>query len=212
MRVNSTNAPIAVSGTTGGIQIDTVNGPVKVSGGGGTIEIRSLTGDVDYSGAGRRVDAETVSGAVRLDLTAADAHVRTVKGAVTVRGRILSELGIETTAGNVTVEAGDGGNWRIETFSGSVSLALPATTSARFHLKSAEGSITSNVGPKARREERFNPFRILEFRVGDASSDIEIETYSGAITLKVAGVSALTSTPDGNGVASSGRADATLIH
>ena len=65
----------------------------------------------------------------------------------------------------------------------AVSLVFSETPLAHFRLKSAQGEIVSSLGPKPRREERFNPFRVLEFQTGEDTS-IEVETYSGAITLK----------------------------
>lgn len=188
LEIESTNAPITSSGTTGSISIETVNGAVKVEGGGREVELKSLTGDVEYVGSAAGIGAETVSGGVRIEAQTAKVQVRTVKGPVTVRGKTLSEVSVETTAGNVTVEAGIApeGSWGIETFSGSVSLVFPGAASGHFRCKTAEGQITSNVGPKPRRTERFQPFRVLEFRAGSGEAEIEIETYSGAINLKAA--------------------------
>ena len=137
--------------------------------------------------AASAIGAETVSGAVKIDVQTAKVQVRTVKGSINVRGKTLPEVGIETTAGNVTLEGSVGpeGNWAVETFSGNVSLFFPLGASGHFRCKTAEGQITSNVGPKPRRPERFQPFRVLEFRAGAGEADIEIETYSGAINLKV---------------------------
>jgi hypothetical protein len=186
VEITSINAPITVSGTSGSVSIETVNGAVKVQGGGHQVELESLTGDVEYTGRAAEVGAETVSGGIRLELQSARVQARTVKGPVSIRAKTLSELEVETTAGNVTIEGGSGaeGSWSIETFSGAVSLVFPGGPSGHFRLKTAEGQITSNIGPKPRRPERFQPFRVLEFRVGSTETEIEVETYSGAITLK----------------------------
>jgi hypothetical protein len=187
LEIETTNAPVTTSGTTGPISIETVNGTVKVAGGGRDVELKSLTGDVEYVGTANSIGAETVSGAVHVDVQTAKVQVRTVKGAITVRGKTLPEVGIETTAGNVSIEGGTGteGSWSIETFSGNVNLVFPQGASGHFRCKTAEGPITSNVGPKPRRPERFQPFRVLEFRTGSGEAEVEIETFSGAINLKV---------------------------
>ncbi|HKQ62053.1 MAG TPA: DUF4097 family beta strand repeat-containing protein [Candidatus Polarisedimenticolaceae bacterium] len=196
LEIESTNAPITVNGPSGSMSIESVNGTVQVTGGAHEIELKSLTGEVVYTGPATSVHVETVSGGVRLELQNAEAHVRTVKGSVVLRGKTLSEVAIETTAGNVTLESAiaPAGEWGIETFSGNVALTFPGAATGHFQFKTAEGQITSNVGPKPRRTERFQPFRVLEFRAGSVESSVEVETYSGGITLKAAAAPATAST------------------
>lgn len=185
LRMQSVNASLTASGVAGEIDAETVNGAIKVSGGAGEARFRTLTGLVEYDGAAKALSVDTVSGAVKLGALTGEARIRTVTGNIAVRASKLKELSAETTLGTVSVDGtiAPVGDWRIETFSGAVSLVFSETPLAHFRLKSAQGEIVSSLGPKPRREERFNPFRVLEFQTGEDTS-IEVETYSGAITLK----------------------------
>lgn len=186
LQVESVNAPITISGVMGGIAVETVNGNVKVTSSSGELRARTLTGKVDYEGSTSGVEVETVSGAINISGAAGEAQFRSVTGPITVRGRGITELHAETTSGAVQLETTTPGkgDWRVQTFSGAVTLNFPDGASGKFRLRSAEGAITSNIGPKPRREERFNPFRILEFQIGTTEAEIEVETYSGPITLR----------------------------
>lgn len=185
IQMQSVNASLTATGMTGDVEAETVNGAIKISGGTGEVRLQTLTGAVDYEGAAKAVSVDSVSGAVKLGTLSGEARIRSVTGNIAVRTAKLKELSAETTLGSVTVEGSIApeGEWRIETFSGAVSLAFSETPLAHFRLKTAQGEIVSSLGPKPRREERFNPFRVLEFQTGEDTS-VEVETYSGAITLK----------------------------
>jgi hypothetical protein len=186
LMIKTVNAAITVVGVASEQEIGSINGPIKVQGGAGEFQAESLTGSIEYEGQASSAAIETVSGAIKIGAISGQARLESVAGNITVGARRLRELAIQTTSGNITVSGSlaNPGQWRIESFSGNVTLEFPEGAMGQFSARTASGEITSNVGTKPRRTERFHPFKVLEFQIGSNESEVEVETYSGAITIR----------------------------
>lgn len=187
VHARSVNAAIEVRGVTGGVALESINGTLRATGPIGEFQAQTLTGAIELEGSSRSTQVETVNGPIRLSGLTGEVQVETVAGEIHLRGDKLAELVARSTSGAIQIEGtlAAESEWSIETFSGAVTLTLNGQPEARFRFRSAQGQIASSLGPKPRREERFNPFKLLEFTTGD-NSEVEVETYSGPITLKAA--------------------------
>jgi hypothetical protein len=186
VEVESVNAAIAISGVSGPVEASTVGGDVAVSGAPREVRVNGMTGAVTLDAASAEVQVDTVNGPVTIRGATRAVSVRTISGRVEVVGSALSQVEVDSTAGDVRLEIGFAkqGEVRVETFSGSVELVLPATVAARFELQTFSGQITSDIGPKPRVQERRNPFQELRFATGSEEFETGVKTYSGNIVLR----------------------------
>jgi DUF4097 and DUF4098 domain-containing protein YvlB len=187
--IETLNASVTITGIQGTVEVETVNGAVEVQGEPPAVEIESVTGSVVVTAAAAEMDIETISGSITLRGAARDVGISTLSGAVHVEGLDFEEVDIESTAGDVTFEGivGSEGGVEIETFSGNVELALPGDVMARFEFTTFGGEIQSDIGPRPRRDGRFQPYQELKFATGFNEFDISVETFNGNITLRAGG-------------------------
>jgi DUF4097 and DUF4098 domain-containing protein YvlB len=188
LEVESVNASIAINGVSGPVEVATVGGDVTVSGGAREVRVHGMTGSVTVDATSSEVEVETVNGPVTIRGASRAVGVRTVSGRIDLAGGALSQVEVDSTAGDVRLEIGFArqGEVRVETFSGNVELVLPAETAARFEFQTFAGQITSDFGPKPRVHERRNPFQELRFTTGSEAFETAVKTYSGNIVLRTA--------------------------
>jgi hypothetical protein len=74
---------------------------------------------------------------------------------------------------------------QIETFSGNVQMVLPTGVAARFNLLTYSGQITSDLGPKPRKTERFSPYVEMRFTTAESEFGVGVKTFSGNITVGI---------------------------
>lgn len=126
---------------------------------------RHVNGTVRASGLTDDVEARTVNG--NIDVTAGG-HAR----AVTVNGSIRAALGGE----------GWDGEGFFETVNGSVTLTLPETADTEVSVRTANGSIRTDL-PITDTDEGRQRF---EGRLGDGGGELRIRTVNGSVRLRSA--------------------------
>jgi hypothetical protein len=190
------------------VEAEAVSAQVDIQGVfGERLEVESVSGDVDISrSAVREADIEAVSGQVDAWLDTRDLSVSTVSGDADVHGAITGEVEIESVSGNLRLAArtldrlavstvsGDadvslalapGAQLDGESVSGSITVALPPSTSTRLSLESFSGDIDSPVGRVE--EEDHGPGSSLDAKMGTGSASVNIETLSGDIRIVTGG-------------------------
>lgn len=186
--VESVNAEIQVRGFRGPVSVETVNGDVLIEGPTAGVEVESMTGRVDVRAQGAPMDIESISGPVVLTGARGEVEVQSVSGTVEITGGPVQRLSVESTTGAVTFHGGlaPEADLEIETFSGPVSLILPAQVRAHFELQTFSGAIDSALGPQSPTpEERFVPYKRVRFSTGLDESEVTVTTHDGDITLQV---------------------------
>jgi hypothetical protein len=90
-------------------------------------------------------------------------------------------------SGSVTLDVGTAvrGEIEVETHDGDVELRLPSDIRATFSLSTFSGTIDSEIGPEPRKTGRFEPYTELRFSSGSEQFEVEIETFSGGIALRL---------------------------
>ena len=195
------------------IEIESAAGPIGVSNVSGTVSIESVSGDVNLSGLSRLAEVETISGRIELvDSTlAGDAELSSVSGGIMLRNVNAQSLRVQTisgriaTAGNIsqrlemssvsgsldlTGVLARNGRYSLESHSGSVRLALSGDTGFELDANSFSGSVRSEFPARLAQQSsrdsrgRSRGSRAMRASYGDGSATLDIQTFSGSITLE----------------------------
>lgn len=187
------------------LDVEAVAADVEVTGvRGAELNIDNVSGDVTVDSAARDVEVNTVSGSQKLMLHANDVSAESVSGDVEIRGELGGRIDIEAVSGSLSVDStsaaksltagvvsGDvtlrtglqpGGRLRAESLSGDLEVILPASTSASLSASSFTGTIKSFSG-KVDTEEH-GPGSSLETKLGAGDGSIDLETFSGDLSVR----------------------------
>lgn len=205
-RNNSGDSELRVTAPAGvSLEVEAVAADVDVVGvRGAELSIDNVSGDVTVDSAARDVEVNTVSGSQKLVLHADDVSAESVSGDVEIRGELGGRVDLETVSGSLSVDSGSaakslsagvvsgdvtlriglqpGGRLSAESLSGDLEVILPASTSASLSASSFTGTIKSLVG-KVESEEH-GPGSSLDARLGAGDGSIELETFSGDLTVR----------------------------
>lgn len=188
--IETVNATVDVAGVKGEIEVETVNGSIRLEGATAAVDVETMTGQIEVWSAGAPMSVDSISGAVTLHGARNEVHVESVSGPVTVQGSEVRSLGVESISGDVSFEgslASGKGRVEIETFSGVVTLVLPAKVQARFELSTFSGQIHSALGPQTPSGDRFTPYKKLRFSTGLREYDVSVDTHNADINLRLNG-------------------------
>lgn len=153
-------------------------------GDGGRISARRNDVTVEFTvevPAGVDFVARTVNGGVHADDLSGNVVARTVSGSIhlqtsghadatTVNGSIRAEIGTADWTGEAA----------FETVNGSVTLHVPETIDANVVVRTANGSISSNLDMTEINSRR----RRLEGRLGRGGRDLRIKTVNGSVQIR----------------------------
>jgi len=152
---------------------------------GSAVEAEAVSADITVKGVEGEIEVESVSGDVELDGSASEIRAASVSGDIeVVSDRDLREGEFETVSGDIEFHAPLGaGDFSFESVSGDVELYLPGGTSADFDVETFSGRIVNKLGPSA--DERGDePGKSLEFTIGGGAARVEVESFSGQVTLR----------------------------
>jgi DUF4097 and DUF4098 domain-containing protein YvlB len=168
LSVESVSGKVVVDTGATDVEASTVSGDLTVAARSTDVSVESVSGDVELSGEiSGRIDMEAVSGGLRLDSRGNAKHV----SAGVVSGDIELRTGLQP-----------GGRISAESLSGDLELILPAGSSAQLSASSFTGTIRSDQG-KVDTEEH-GPGSSLETKLGSGDGRIELETFSGDLTVR----------------------------
>ena len=186
LEINTFAANVTVSDVTGAVTAEGVNSSIAVSGAPKEVSAQTVNGTVDITGAAGRIHAESVNGGVTLKGVSGSVEASTVNGRLVVTGGTFERAQLETVSGSLRFE-GDlvkEGSIEAQTVSGGVDLVLASSISADFTINTFSGDIQSDFGGPARRTSKYTSEKEVEFTAGAGSGKVEIQTLSGAITIK----------------------------
>lgn len=169
LEIDNVSGDVIVDTTADAVDIDSVSGDVTVKAQSRTVALESVNGDLVLTGSVReRIAVESVSGDIRVGSEAPSQSVRAdvVSGDIELR----------------TPLAG-GGRLRAESLSGDLEVSLPAGTSARLKASTFSGNLRSDAGSVIKPE--VGPGASLDTVLGDGAADIDLETFSGNLTIRV---------------------------
>ena len=180
------SADVRIEGIDGARELiaESVSGDVYVDARVGNLDLSSVSGDIEARGSSERSSFESVSGDIEADGVSGEIAVETVSGTANLHGGPIKRLRGSTVSGDLTVTApaAAGARFDVESMSGDVAIELGADASARIEAETFSGSIRSDVGTVE--SEEYGPGATLKASVGDAEGEINLESFSGDVTIR----------------------------
>ena len=186
--LRSMNGSLAVRGVKGDVDLHTNNGDVEVTDAVGRVEMVTLSGDATGLRLRGAVDATSLNGTVSLtDVQGATVAAESTSGDVELTNVVARDIEASTVSGEVDFVGplDPQGRYSFTSHSGSVTMTVPSTTSARFSVETFNGEVDSDF-PFTLQPNR-NPPRNgqrLEFNVGAGEARVTAESFSGGIVIR----------------------------
>jgi len=184
VEAESVSADLAVHGLTGAsVVFNTVSGDLVAEVQTQRLEVETVSGDVRFAGATPRASVETVSGEINLRGIEGEIAISTVSGDASMTGSHISRGRFETVSGDLqlTLDLAERGRLNVESMSGDVQLHLPSGQQAEYTAQSFSGDIESDFGEVS--GNSHGPGHSLSFQAGDNGATIQIESFSGDISI-----------------------------
>lgn len=186
------------------VEVESVSATVEVGDVTGELDLHAISGDITARGAAAEVSAQTVSGMILIEASTDKIAAESVSGDVTVEG-VSGDVELSTVSGDVSLKAtgeidrlrfssvsgelkcactlSSKATVKAESHSGDITLALGGRPAGDFSVTTFSGEIENAFGPRGRRTSKFTPGKELEFTLGDASTSVEVTTFSGDVFL-----------------------------
>lgn len=181
---------ISVTGTRGGVELNTQSGDITVEDVTDVIGLTSLSGDITARALAGRVDARTTNGSVTLVDVKGDVESTSISGDLTLRNVVARWVRAKSTSGDVTFDGGvdSTGRYELGSHSGSVALVIPAGTGAQVTVATYTGSIDSDFPITLKPGEHgIGATKRFTFDIGKGDARISAESFSGDITIRSRG-------------------------
>jgi DUF4097 and DUF4098 domain-containing protein YvlB len=183
--LDSVSADIDVEQMAGHkLSAQTVSGNTRiVASSPGDAHVESVSGDQFLRITTPKVSVESVSGDIDLQggLTG-DVRMQSVSGNLRLGAGRLDSFNLDTVSGDgqLRFDVAPTGVAKAETLSGDLQVSLPRNASTRLHVETFSGDIRSVVG-SVKKEE--GPGKTLDARLGDGQAQVNLETFSGDVTV-----------------------------
>lgn len=185
--IKTVSADQTVSGVRGVQRLQSVSGSINTQVWGEEISVRTISGDVTVGGHGTasRTAVNTVSGDVNLADVAGELNVESVTGDMQIRMPTLTRGRIQTTNGDLNINASLAADGRLEAeaINGDLSFMFRAPVNIEFDIETFNGEIDNCFGPKAVRTREFAPGNSLRFREGSGSGHVRVKTLNGGVEI-----------------------------
>jgi DUF4097 and DUF4098 domain-containing protein YvlB len=185
--VESVSSSAEVSGVSGTVNAESVSGSIDVDGAPQSVQAETVSGRVRVIGSRGRVRAESVSGSIQIDGGEGEIQASTVSGTIKAEVGEIDRGRFETVSGQIRFNGAlaPDGELTVEGHSGEIDIALPAGTSAAFRVETFSGDVDNRLSSdRARRTSQYAPGKELEFNLGSGDGNVEIESFSGQVTLR----------------------------
>ena len=186
IEITGVYADVTVQGTRGDISVETVRGDVSVTGGAGRIALKSVEGDVTLEKARGRAELSSVNSGVTVRGHDGELTAETVNGDITLEDIRGATVEASTVNGEMLYdgELRDGGRYQFTTHNGDITVALPAQPSVSVSVTTYNGEFDSSFPVKVVSSHRN---RRMRFTLGSGASELELESFQGAIRLEQRG-------------------------
>jgi hypothetical protein len=184
LTVTLVNGNITVHGVAGDATLRSVGGNITGEV-GANLRANSVTGNIRLAAPGAKsIEAKTINGEVELKGSPAEVEVVTVSGNAKAQLGTLTRGRFKTISGNMTAALSLAPDAELEgeSVSGNLRFDFSAAPGAQFDVQSFSGNIDNCFGPKAE-SAHYGPGSRLEFKSGDGSGHVHIETKSGDVHL-----------------------------
>jgi DUF4097 and DUF4098 domain-containing protein YvlB len=182
--VRSGSGPIQIRGVENAIEAESGSGPISIDATARSITATGFSGGVAIRGGGTEITrAESASGSVMVTQARGVVDLSSSSGSVMANGRVRDGR-LFSVSGSVSFDGivDDGGRLSLESSSGSVSLRLPANTSAEYELSTVQGHIVNSFGPRAD-VSSIGVGSNLRFSVRGGGARVKASTVTGSVQL-----------------------------
>lgn len=165
------------------IQLGVLSASAIVSGLRSGAAVKGMSGDVTLDGVTGNVEAETMSGEIAARDIDGEVRFKSMSGGLVLADGWLDRLEANTMSGpiaaDVTLRAG--GDVRVSTMSGDVTLRLPEGSDAQVRLQSTSGAVRSEF--ESLRTAKAPASHTVSGNVGAGTGRVSVSTMSGSVTL-----------------------------
>ena len=184
---------VTISGTKGAVEARTQSGDIKIDDVAGRLDVATLSGDIEARGLTGDVQIKSVNGdAVVTDLKG-DFEGESTSGSIELRNADSRYVRSHTVSGDLVYDGtiGTNGRYELVTHSGDIRLAIPSTAGAQLTISTWSGSIESDFPITLKPGEHGigSQTKRFVFEIGNGSSRVTAETFSGDITISSKGSS-----------------------
>jgi DUF4097 and DUF4098 domain-containing protein YvlB len=186
VRANTISANLHVTGMTGELELQSVSGDIDTEVFGADVTVQTISGSIEVAGHHQTAEMHlsVVSGDAWVRDIAGDLTARTISGDLNVRAGKLRRTRIDTTSGDVHVEAGldPAARLEVDSTSGDLVLELCGKPDGDYELTSFSGDIQA-YGRRGEPRNAHGPTSELRFKLGDGGALVRADSLSGEIML-----------------------------
>jgi DUF4097 and DUF4098 domain-containing protein YvlB len=175
-------ATVNVKGTRAPIEVETIDGDITVEGGAESVKLTSVQGRISATGSRGRIELNTVSDDIEAADLQGDIVAETVSGSITIAKSDAKSVEVQTVSGELVYDGRivDGGHYSLLTHSGEIAISVPEGANATIATAIGSGEVRASFPlPASERPSR----RRQTFRLGTGSATVELESFSGTISL-----------------------------
>ncbi len=184
--VAGVSAEITSRGVVGSQHLHTVSGHIDAQLGSGNDEVTSVSGSIDLEGSGRdgALRVTSVSGDLTVTNAAGELEARTVNGRLRAALAPARIVRLNTTSGEIGLDArlASGGTIETETVSGDQKLEVSGSGGYSYELNTFSGNISDCFGQRADKSQ-YGPGSRLDGTRGGGNGHVRSKSLSGGISL-----------------------------
>ncbi|MBI4499928.1 MAG: DUF4097 family beta strand repeat protein [Gemmatimonadetes bacterium] len=184
--IKAATADIEISDFRGGLDLYSVSGSIRVQADPEQVNAESMDGTVEIRGKTSFARVKTASGNITLGGFADEISATTVSGVIAVEDEGFQRARFESVTGDIRFSGTitRGGSLNIESHSGNVDVAVPASTEAEFQVNNFQGTIKNGLTSQQARPVRERGGRELSFVTGLGGADVSIRNFKGSVVLR----------------------------
>jgi DUF4097 and DUF4098 domain-containing protein YvlB len=182
--VSGTYADVTLEGLGGDVTVDTTRGDIKVRGGSGFVSLKTVQGEVTVEKAKGRIEVRAVNEDIHLADISGDLSAESTNGSIILDRIDSSNVDLYTVNGNISYDGPvrDKGVYRLTTHNGLIAMPVADRANAVLTARTYNGGIRSTFTLPADMADRRN--KRLSLTLGNGSAHIELESFSGTISLR----------------------------
>lgn len=187
VEVNGMSSDVDIRGVCGEVSATTGSGDIVVTCAQGLVSIQSLSGDMDVRDVRGDLEANATSGEVRVSGVRGKVAVHVISGEIDLMDIEGSDLTAEAVSGEIRYSGPfrDNGRYRLASHSGEVVVFLAGTPNATVSVSTFSGEFDSEF--RIELEPGTQVSREWQFRLGNGSARVRLESFSGSVYLKRGG-------------------------
>jgi DUF4097 and DUF4098 domain-containing protein YvlB len=182
--VSGTYADVTLEGLGGDVTVDTTRGDIKVRGGSGFVSLKSVQGEITVEKAKGRIEVRAVNEDIHLADISGDLSAESTNGSIILDRIDSANVDLYTVNGNISYDGPvkDKGVYRLTTHNGLIAMPVADRANTMLSARTYNGSIRSTFTLPGDAGDRRN--KRLSLTLGNGSAHIELESFSGTISLR----------------------------